>query len=112
MFHPFKCPHCHGTLKNHTWFCPYCETTVKKEYNKKQQPHCFIATAAYGTMWHKDIDILREYRDSVLVHSIFGRLFIKIYYTISPPIARLIKRSKTLKRVTRRIIKIILKRMK
>ena len=52
---------------------------------------CFIATAAYGTALHEDINVLREFRDEYLVTNPAGRVFVKIYYTTSPPVAALIR---------------------
>jgi len=54
---------------------------------------CFIATAAYGTPFDPKIDVLRTWRDDSLQKSIFGRSFIKFYYSISPPIAKVISMS-------------------
>jgi hypothetical protein len=48
---------------------------------------CFVASAAYGTDTAKEIDILREFRDEVLLPNSVGARFISLYYEISPPIA-------------------------
>ncbi len=48
---------------------------------------CFVATACYGDYDAPEVKILRSYRDRVLHHSAAGRLFIRIYYTLSPPLA-------------------------
>jgi uncharacterized repeat protein (TIGR02543 family) len=58
---------------------------------------CFIATAAYGTPIHPHLDILRDFRDKYLVHSIFGRKLVELYYRYSPSIAHFIARHKVLK---------------
>ncbi len=52
---------------------------------------CFIATAAYGTPLHEDIDVLRDFRDEYLMSNPAGRAFVKIYYNTSPPLADLIR---------------------
>ena len=52
---------------------------------------CFIATAAYGTPLHDDIDVLRDFRDEYLITNSPGRAFVKAYYTLSPPIAALVR---------------------
>jgi hypothetical protein len=46
---------------------------------------CFIATAAYGTPLHEDIDVLRDFRDEYLMPNLAGRAFVNIYYSSSPP---------------------------
>ena len=53
---------------------------------------CFIATAAYGTDTAEEIDILRQFRDVVLLHSGVGAEFVSLYYEVSPPIAEVISR--------------------
>ena len=62
---------------------------------------CFIATAAYGTDTAKEIDILREFRDEVLLPNSLGIRFVALYYKISPPIARLISQHEALRTIVR-----------
>lgn len=50
-------------------------------------PTCFIATAAYGTPIHQDLDLLRWFRDHHLLTHGLGYIFVKMYYKYSPPIA-------------------------
>jgi hypothetical protein len=66
------------------------------------QEGCFIATACYGDYDAAEVHVLRRYRDETLLCSRAGRLFVRIYYRISPPLANLISRSGRLKRVIRR----------
>lgn len=54
---------------------------------------CFIATAAYGTATAEQIDVLREFRDVVLLESAIGSQFVALYYQLGPPIANFIARS-------------------
>jgi len=62
---------------------------------------CFIATAAYGTDTAEEIDILREFRDSVLLPSGLGARFVSFYYRTSPPIADFISRHEVLRTAVR-----------
>ncbi len=51
---------------------------------------CFIATAAYGTATAKQLDVLRAFRDDVLLKSTVGSRLVDLYYQVSPPIANFI----------------------
>ena len=62
---------------------------------------CFIATAAYGSELHWKIDILRYWRDFHLRKSKFGRLFINVYYRLSPKVSSFISHYTILKSFTR-----------
>jgi len=62
---------------------------------------CFIATAAYGTPYAKEIDVLRDFRDDTLMTNAAGRAFIRLYYVLSPPIAKVIGRSELLRKFVR-----------
>ena len=62
---------------------------------------CFIATAAYGSLWHPCVERLRNFRDKHLRTNKFGRWLVKVYYKISPPIANVIRKHKPLKIVVR-----------
>ena len=56
---------------------------------------CFIATACYGNEEAYEVQVLRAFRDEVLVGNRAGELFCKAYYWLSPPIASwLVKRRK------------------
>ncbi len=65
---------------------------------------CFIATAAYGSEMHPQVERLREYRDAVLMRSAGGRLFVRVYYRCSPPLAAVVRRSKTLRALVRYLL--------
>jgi len=65
---------------------------------------CFIATAAYGTPTAEQIDVLREFRDVVLLKSTVGSRFVVLYYQLSPPIADFIARSDLLRTLVRELL--------
>ncbi len=62
---------------------------------------CFIATAAYGTESAVQIDILREFRDVVLMPNRAGAAFVSLYYQLSPPIAGVVARHEFLRTAVR-----------
>ncbi len=62
---------------------------------------CFIATAAYGTDTAEQLDILREFRDTVLLPNSLGAEFVSLYYKTSPPIADFISQHEVLRTAVR-----------
>ena len=68
---------------------------------------CFIATAAYGTSLHADLNVLRHFRDTSMPRSL-----IELYYKYSPSVARIIGKSSALRWCVRQPIKIIVKILK
>jgi hypothetical protein len=52
---------------------------------------CYIATMAYGDYEHPQVLELRKFRDRILKHSFLGRIFIILYYRISPFMAKKLK---------------------
>jgi len=62
---------------------------------------CFIATAAFGTPMERHVQILRDFRDRVLLTTSAGQAFVKFYYEVSPPIAGKIAGSEGLRFITR-----------
>jgi hypothetical protein len=66
-----------------------------------EPPPCFIATAAYGTDTAEQLDILREFRDTVLLPNSLGAKLVSFYYKTSPPMADLISQHEVLRTVVR-----------
>ena len=62
---------------------------------------CFIATAAYGTADASQVQVLRDFRDEILMQSSVGRWLVKAYYNVSPPIAKAIAYSENAKAMVR-----------
>jgi hypothetical protein len=65
---------------------------------------CFIATSAYGSSLSPQVSTLREFRDRYLRTNPPGRIFLSVYYQISPPVAHFISRHESLKALTRMIL--------
>lgn len=75
--------------------------TTKSKSGGGGSSGCFIATAAYGSPMAKDVVLLKKFRDHFLMNNLLGKMFIKLYYKISPPLADVISRSEILKSAVR-----------
>lgn len=62
---------------------------------------CFIATAAYGSPLAPQVALLRTWRDRYLAPNPPGRALIKLYETMSPPVAEMLRHSEALRALTR-----------
>ena len=67
---------------------------AKKRYTQKSSEGCYIATAVYGGYEQPQVLVLRKFRDGVLKKNLLGRMFIKIYYALSPKVAEKLKNHK------------------
>lgn len=57
---------------------------LKTHTRSNNRGGCYIATAVYGSYDCPQVWTLRRFRDYFLKKSYLGRVFIKIYYTLSP----------------------------
>ncbi len=51
---------------------------------------CFIASFAFGPL-APETHALRTYRDTHLTHTLWGRLFVRLYYALSPLLVALLR---------------------
>ena len=65
---------------------------------------CFIATAAFGTPFAEEINVLRNRRDDYLLKNRLGTMFVHSYYRLSPPIADNIRQSDSRRLLTRKLL--------
>lgn len=77
----------------------------------KSSGGCFIATAVYGSYEAPEVWVLRRFRDERLQNSTFGRVFIRAYYVVSPPIASKLKHHPRASSVIRKILNVIVRRV-
>jgi uncharacterized repeat protein (TIGR02543 family) len=80
---------------------PDADVIVTANFDVTGGSNCFIATAAYGSPTAEQIDVLREFRDVVLLESTAGSQFVDLYYKLSPPIADFISGSSLLRTLVR-----------
>ncbi len=59
--------------------------------NEKPKSGCLIATAAFGSELSPQVQLLREYRDNIVMKTLAGSNFLKafnvVYYSFSPSVA-------------------------
>ena len=82
----------------------YVENLVAQNGLEIKDSGCFIATACYGNYNSSEVLILRKYRDERLLNFTLGKLFVRFYYLISPPLAELISKSKFSKKAIRKYL--------
>lgn len=68
---------------------------TKTEFiDHEKKKGCYIATAVYGSYDCPQVWTLRRYRDFSLRRSAPGRLFVKLYYAVSPTLVKLFGKQK------------------
>jgi hypothetical protein len=65
---------------------------------------CFVATAAYSSSTHPDLDTFRKFRDRSLLTNPWGRLLVSMYYAIGPLLARYVNHSFYVKKIVRLLL--------
>jgi hypothetical protein len=88
----------------------YLVNSLPKNRNEFKDAHiklgggkCFIATAVEDDCAPATLPILRKFRSEVLLPNFGGRMFVKIYYRLGPPCARVVlKMPETFKKVLAR----------
>ncbi len=88
--------------------CEECYNEMLVAYNSKKsltrQYYCFIATSTYESVHAPEVVLLRQYRDRVLLKTFAGRVFVELYYLLSPPLAKIVAKSDKLKQLLRNYI--------
>ena len=79
-------------------------SNYKSQGGKDDGGFCFVATAGFGSYFHPSVELLREFRDSVMANFDLGRKFIAAYYKYGSYPAEIIKDSSTLRAASRTIL--------
>ena len=88
-----KCLYCGGKINGKN-ICEQCGV----KYYLTAQRGCYIATCIYGSYDCPQVWMLRRYRDNTLSSTWYGRLFIRLYYAISPTLVKLYGRTEWFKK--------------
>jgi len=80
------------------------EDAAAKQSPQHSSRACFIATAAYGDVNAPEVERLRAFRDRHLLTNPVGAAFVRAYYRLSPPVARLIARRPKLRVAVRKVL--------
>ena len=70
---------------------------IERNKRRNQENGCYIATAVYGSYDCPEVWVLRRFRDNFLARKWYGRVFIRVYYAISPTFVKLFGESKCFK---------------
>lgn len=73
---------------------------------------CYIATCVYGSYDCPQVWTLRRFRDGNLRRSWFGRVFIKVYYAVSPTLVKLFGDNKVFKAFWKKSLDFLVCRLK
>ena len=64
------------------------QISQREKKQEELKKGCYVATAVYGSYDCPQVWTLRRYRDYTLAETWFGRLFILLYYAISPTLVK------------------------
>lgn len=82
-------------------YSEHVRSSIRNLTKSVERDGCFVATAAYGTYDHPDLDALRYFRDSFLRRHLVGRAFIRSYYQWGPEAAKALEGRNVCRRIIR-----------
>ena len=77
-----------STAYSTSFVMPAGNVTVTANFSTGAGGGCYVATAVYGSYDCPEVWTLRRFRDRVLAKTWYGRLFIHLYYAVSPTAVR------------------------
>lgn len=90
-----------GDINNSASDCRNVCTVPSEVFGLLSDTNCFIATAAFGSPLDQHVNRLRDFKNQFLVPYYWGRKFVKFYYSVSPPIAKVIAENEVLRSFVR-----------
>ena len=77
---------------------------AEKTAEQPKKSGCYVATAVYGSYDCPEVWTLRRFRDYSLAATLLGRLFIMLYYAISPTLVKWFGNTKWFKKIWKAIL--------
>lgn len=121
--------HCENLLKNWQYGQKYVDfhkiknkileidpdydfSEIESKITNDSESGCYVATCVYGTYDCPEVWVLRRYRDYKLDKNLFGKLFIKMYYAISPTIVKWFGNTEWFKIIWKNKLDVMVKKLK
>lgn len=94
----------HTIKKVHLGYSSPVLDAAEKLMDSKEKAGCYIATCVYGSYECPQVWTLRRFRDNILAKTWLGRVFIRLYYMISPQLVKYFGGTKWFKYFWKRIL--------
>ena len=82
-----------------------------RKKSRRKKDACYVATAVYGSYDCPQVWTLRRYRDDYLKTNIRGRIFIRVYYAISPIIIKMFGKTDWFNRICKRKLDVFVEKL-
>jgi len=76
-----KCELRDQQLKRGYWAPDESDVNTQEESREPDKSSCFVATAVYGDINAPEVNVLRDFRDTVLMENGLGRKVVDLYYS-------------------------------
>ena len=80
-------------------------------YRHTDSQGCYVATCVYGSYDCPQVWTLRRFRDYVLARIMLGRMFIQVYYRVSPTIVKWFGKNVVVKKLWRDVLDCMVERL-
>lgn len=79
---------------------------------RRKKKGCYVATCVYGSYDCPEVWTLRRFRDNTLEKYFFGRVFIMLYYAISPILVESLGKNEIVTNYWRRLLDKVVTKLK